>query len=117
MSLDAYIYALDKMPRTEAELKKFADDYMYDYEDSQNRIAAISNEVYADKKTMIKRKRPIVDEDGYYLYKDGHKISPNSENIDESKLQYEEYEMTDYDYYKQLIRQNNELLYKQKLIN
>lgn len=105
--LDMYFTALGKMPQTEQELKKFEDEYLYNYGDTTNRIASLYNEAFADRTTKIQKDRYVTDNEGNYLYKDGSKVSPTSQNIDESQLQTEKYETTAYDYYKQQIRNRN----------
>lgn len=100
--LDMYIAALDYMPNIDE--KQFYEDYNYKYADSKTRVAAIVNEFMKDKisSSIHTQERPTYDVDGNVVMKDGKPVM-------------EKYEVSDYDYYKSIIKQQNDYNYQEFL--
>lgn len=99
--LDMYISALDYVPSVDAD--KFYEDYNYKYADSKTRIAALTNEYMKDKSSNTHTmERPLYDANGNQILKDGKPVT-------------EKYEVSDYDYYKSIIKQQNDYNYQKFL--
>lgn len=106
-NLDAYI---DAVYDTDASMvEKLNREYNYEYADSKTRTWALFNEKYGDKTVeqtgKYLRTRYKKDEDGNYVLVNG-------------KPQEETYYASDYDYYKEIIKEHNDenqQLYLRKL--
>lgn len=102
--LDQYITVLantDKITNKD----KFYNDYNYAYADSQTRVAALYNELLADRSNVdTVRKRLALDSSGNVI-------------LDaKGKPTYEDYKASDYDYYKSVIKNRNDEHYQEYLI-
>ena len=75
----------DKLGSIDSFESKYSD---YDYMDTNTRIAAASTELYADRETLNTYERYKTDEDGNYIQKE------------DGTYETEEYEDTEYNYYK-----------------
>lgn len=95
--LDQYINALTLSNDVIKDADKFNETYNTKFANSDTRLAALYNEVYADRDKLVRRERPLLNESGAQIVKDG-------------VPQYEDYEITDYDYYKEHIKQQNDAL-------
>lgn len=106
-NLDAYIDAVYDTDATTVD--KLNSEYNYEYADSKTRTWALFNEKYGDKTVeqtdKYLRTRYKKDENGNYVLVDG-------------KPQEETYYASDYDYYKEIIKEHNDenqQLYLRKL--
>lgn len=101
--LDQYITVLANTDKI-TNKSKFYSDYNYKYADGKTRVAALYNEILADRtNTDTIRKRLMTDDSGNVV-------------LDASgKPQYEEYKASDYDYYKSIIKSRNDEKYKEFL--
>lgn len=92
-NLENYSYLLQNTNRI-ADVNKFKDTYHYDFADATNKIAALNNELFPDM-TIEKRTRYLQDEQGNYLK--------------DNKGNYltEDYEISNYEYYKNAIIENS----------
>ena len=100
--LDLYISALEYSPNI--DVNKFYEDYNYKYADSKTRVAALTNEYLKDKlsSSVHTQERYVYDSNGNLVMKDGVPVT-------------EKYEVADYDYYKSIIKQQNEYNYEMYL--
>ena len=130
-TLDSYIYALDKMPTDEKELKKFQAEYLYDYAKETDKIWSIYNEVYANRdNTDVIRQFYKQDENGKFYKKGGklegggyeeiltNELPQTKENGKlDSNFIINEVPMSDYEYYKQALKKKNSAAYEEYLLN
>lgn len=94
-NLDQYITVLDNSYKI-TDKDKFYADYNYEFADDKTRIAALYNEVLADRtNTDTERERYVQKEDGTY--------------------DVEKFTASDYDYYKSIIKENNDINYNNYL--
>lgn len=92
--LDQYINALQK---AESIDKSTMDEiYNHSYSNEKTRLAALYNEIYANKTILKDRERTKLNPDGSVA------LDSNGKEI------IEKYQATDYDYNKELIKENNE---------
>ena len=101
--LDQYITVLANTDKI-TDKDKFYSDYNYKYADDKTSVAALYNEILADRtNTDTVRKRLMTDESGKAV-------------LDAAgKPQYEEYTASDYDYYKSIIKSRNDEKYNEFL--
>ena len=101
--LDQYITVLANTDKI-TDKNKFYSDYNYKYADGKTRVAALYNEILADRtNTDTERRRLMIDESGNVV-------------LDaEGKPQYEKYTASDYDYYKSIIKSRNDEKYQEFL--
>ena len=101
--LDQYITALVNTDKI-TDKDKFYSDYNYKYADSKTRVAALYNEILADRtNTDTERERLMTDESGNVI-------------LDAAgKPQYEKSTASDYDYYKSIIKSRNDEKYQEFL--
>lgn len=97
--LDLYIAAIENSSNIDVD--KFYEDYNYKYADSKTRIAALTNEYMKDKmsSSVHTQERYVYDANGNIVMKDGEPVT-------------EKYEVSDYDYYKTLIKEQNDHNYQ-----
>lgn len=102
--LDQYITVLANTDKI-TDKDKFYNDYNYAYADSQTRVAALYNELLADRSNVdTVRKRLALDSSGNVI-------------LDaKGKPTYEDYKASDYDYYKSVIKNRNDEHYQEYLI-
>lgn len=101
--LDQYITVLANTDKI-TDKSKFYSDYNYKYADGRTRVAALYNEILADRtNTDTVRKRLMTDETGNAILDSA------------GKPQYEEYKASDYDYYKSIIKNRNDEKYEEFL--
>lgn len=100
--LDQYIDVLSKTDKI-TNISKFYTDYNYDFADNDTRLAALYNEVYADKTNKKWRTE--------YSYDDQGNIKLDDKG---APLQLQRLE-SDYEYYKRVIKQNNDRNYNKYL--
>lgn len=102
--LDQYITVLANTDKI-TDKDKFYRDYNYAYADSQTRVAALYNELLADRSNVdTVRKRLALDSSGNVIL--DAKGQPT----------YEDYKASDYDYYKSVIKNRNDEHYQEYLI-
>ena len=102
--LDQYITVLANTDKI-TDKDKFYNDYNYAYADSQTRVAALYNELLADRSNVdTVRKRLALDSSGNVIL--DAKGQPT----------YEDYKASDYDYYKSVIKNRNDEHYQEYLI-
>lgn len=101
--LDQYITVLANTDKI-TDKNKFYSDYNYKYADGKTRVAALYNEILADRtNTDTVRQRLMTDESGNVV-------------LDAAgKPQYEKYTASDYDYYKSIIKSRNDEKYQEFL--
>ena len=101
--LDQYITVLVNTDKI-TDKNKFYSDYNYKYADGKTRVAALYNEILADRtNTDTVRQRLMTDELGNVV-------------LDAAgKPQYEKYTSSDYDYYKSIIKSSNDEKYQEFL--
>ena len=102
--LDQYITVLANTDKI-TDKDKFYNDYNYAYADSQTRVAALYNELLADRSNVdTVRKRLALDSSGNVI-------------LDaKGKPTYESFKASDYDYYKSVIKNRNDEHYQEYLI-
>ena len=102
--LDQYITVLANTYKI-TDKDKFYSDYNYAYADDQTRVAALYNELLADRSNVDEpRKRLALDSSGNVI-------------LDaKGKPTYEDYKASDYDYYKSVIKNRNDEHYQEYLI-
>lgn len=102
--LDQYITVLANTDKI-TDKDKFYSDYNYAYADSQTRVAALYNELLADRNNVDEpRKRLALDSSGNVI-------------LDaKGKPTYESFKASDYDYYKSIIKNRNDEHYQEYLI-
>lgn len=102
--LDQYITVLANTDKI-TDKDKFYNDYNYAYADSQTRVAALYNELLADRNNVDEpRKRLALDSSGNVI-------------LDaKGKPTYESFKASDYDYYKSVIKNRNDEHYQEYLI-
>ena len=102
--LDQYITVLANTDKI-TDKDKFYNDYNYAYADSQTRVAALYNELLADRNNVDEpRKRLALDSSGNVI-------------LDaKGKPTYESFKASDYDYYKSIIKNRNDEHYQEYLI-
>lgn len=102
--LDQYITVLANTDKI-TDKDKFYNDYNYAYADSQTRVAALYNELLADRSNVdTVRKKLALDSSGNVI-------------LDaKGKPTYEDYKASDYDYYKSVIKNRNDEHYQEYLI-
>lgn len=102
--LDQYITVLANTDKI-TDKDKFYNDYNYAYADSQTRVAALYNELLADRSNVdTVRKKLALDSSGNII-------------LDaKGKPTYEDYKASDYDYYKSVIKNRNDEHYQEYLI-
>lgn len=102
--LDQYITVLANTDKI-TDKDKFYSDYNYAYADGQTRVAALYNELLADRSNVdTVRKRLALDSSGNVI-------------LDaKGKPTYEDYKASDYDYYKSVIKNKNDEHYQEYLI-
>lgn len=102
--LDQYITVLANTDKI-TDKDKFYNDYNYAYADDQTRVAALYNELLADRSNVdTVRKRLALDSSGNVI-------------LDaKGKPTYEDYKASDYDYYKSVIKNRNDEHYQEYLI-
>ena len=96
--LDMYINALSNTSKI-SDLAKFQNEYLYKYADDDTKLDALYTEVYADRNELKTFTRIMKD-------KEGKPVVRNNE------LVYEEYQATEYEHYKNAIREHNEINYQ-----
>lgn len=102
--LDQYITVLANTDKI-TDKDKFYNDYNYAYADSQTRVAALYNELLADRSNVdTVRKKLALDSSGNVIL--DAKGQPT----------YEDYKASDYDYYKSVIKNRNDEHYQEYLI-
>jgi hypothetical protein len=101
--LDQYITVLANTDKI-TDKNKFYSDYNYKYADGKTRVAALYNEILADRTNSdTVRQRLMTDESGNVV-------------LDAAgKPQYEKYTASDYDYYKSVIKSRNDEKYQEFL--
>lgn len=104
VDLDMYIAALQYMNNTNIDLDKFYKDYNYENSDINTQVAAITNEYLKDTlmSSTITAERQVYDDKGNPIKKDG-------------KFVTEKYDVSEYDYYKGVIKQQNDYNYEMYL--
>lgn len=102
--LDQYITVLANTDKI-TDKDKFYNDYNYAYADSQTRVAALYNELLADRSNVdTVRKKLALDSSGNVI-------------LDaKGKPTYESFKASDYDYYKSVIKNRNDEHYQEYLI-
>lgn len=102
--LDQYITVLANTDKI-TDKDKFYNDYNYAYADDQTRVAALYNELLADRNNVDEpRKRLALDSSGNVI-------------LDaKGKPTYESFKASDYDYYKSVIKNRNDEHYQEYLI-
>lgn len=102
--LDQYITVLANTDKI-TDKDKFYNDYNYAYADDQTRVAALYNELLADRNNVDEpRKRLALDSSGNVI-------------LDaKGKPTYESFKASDYDYYKSIIKNRNDEHYQEYLI-
>ena len=102
--LDQYITVLANTDKI-TDKDKFYSDYNYAYADDQTRVAALYNELLADRSNVDEpRKRLALDSSGNVI-------------LDaKGKPTYESFKASDYDYYKSVIKNRNDEHYQEYLI-
>lgn len=102
--LDQYITVLANTDKI-TDKDKFYSDYNYAYADDQTRVAALYNELLADRSNVdTVRKKLALDSSGNVI-------------LDaKGKPTYEDYKASDYDYYKSVIKNRNDEHYQEYLI-
>lgn len=102
--LDQYITVLANTDKI-TDKDKFYSDYNYAYADDQTRVAALYNELLADRNNVDEpRKRLALDSSGNVI-------------LDaKGKPTYESFKASDYDYYKSVIKNRNDEHYQEYLI-
>lgn len=102
--LDQYITVLANTDKI-TDKDKFYSDYNYAYADDQTRVAALYNELLADRNNIDEpRKRLALDPSGNVI-------------LDaKGKPTYESFKASDYDYYKSIIKNRNDEHYQEYLI-
>lgn len=102
--LDQYITVLANTDKI-TDKDKFYSDYNYAYADDQTRVAALYNELLADRNNVDEpRKRLALDSSGNVI-------------LDaKGKPTYESFKASDYDYYKSIIKNRNDEHYQEYLI-
>lgn len=100
--LDMYVSTLDNSDKIDVD--KLYDEYNYEYGDAATQMAALYNEAFKDQfsSSTHTMERFKYDESGNQIFKDGKPVT-------------EKYEVSDYDYYKNVIKQQNDLKYNQWL--
>lgn len=102
--LDQYITVLANTDKI-TDKDKFYSDYNYAYADDQTRVAALYNELLADRNNVDEpRKRLALDSSGNIIL--------NAKG----KPTYESFKASDYDYYKSVIKNRNDEHYQEYLI-
>ena len=102
--LDQYMTVLINAENIK-DRQQFYKDYNLDYSDDKTYTAALYNEILADRtNTEQDRERYITDDAG------------NIVTDKQGKPTIEKYKMSDYDYYKQIIKANNDANYEKYLI-
>ena len=101
-TLDEYINALQKGEESITDYEAYYKDYGLEYSDGETQLAALYNEVYGSKSNIVTMEREVKNSDGTTLYKDGKPVT-------------EKYEVSEYDYYKSIIKETNELNYQKYL--
>lgn len=92
--LDAYINLLSRTNEI-TDMENFKNTYKWDFSNTKTRIAALNNELNADRTNLIDKTKLITDELG---------------NVKEEK-----FKTTEYDYYKNIIIENNNYEYEKYL--
>lgn len=102
--LDQYITVLANTDKI-TDKDKFYNDYNYAYADDQTRVAALYNELLADRNNVDEpRKKLALDSSGNVI-------------LDaKGKPTYESFKASDYDYYKSIIKNRNDEHYQEYLI-
>lgn len=102
--LDQYITVLANTDKI-TDKDKFYSDYNYAYADDQTRVAALYNELLADRSNVDEpRKKLALDSSGNVI-------------LDaKGKPTYESFKASDYDYYKSVIKNRNDEHYQEYLI-
>ena len=102
--LDQYITVLANTDKI-TDKDKFYNDYNYAYADDQTRVAALYNELLADRSNVDEpRKRLALDSSGNVI-------------LDaQGKPTYESFKASDYDYYKSIIKSRNDEKYQEYLV-
>lgn len=102
--LDQYITVLANTDKI-TDKDKFYSDYNYAYADDQTRVAALYNELLADRNNVDEpRKKLALDSSGNVI-------------LDaKGKPTYESFKASDYDYYKSIIKNRNDEHYQEYLI-
>lgn len=102
--LDQYMTVLINAENIK-DRQQFYKDYNLDYSDDKTYTAALYNEILADRtNTEQERERYITDDAG------------NIVTDEKGKPTIEKYKMSDYDYYKQIIKANNDVNYEKYLV-
>jgi hypothetical protein len=101
-SLDEYINALNKSEQSITDLKSYYEDYNIENSDNETRLAALYNEVYGSRNNLVTMEREVLNPDGTVLYKDGKPV-------------VEKYTVSEYEYYKNVIKETNDFRHKQYL--
>ena len=100
--LGAYITMLSETNKIK-DIDKFKKEYNYDYNDAQTNLWLLNNELYADRETLK-------DRETYETDTKGNVISYNGAPV------IKKYQATDYDYYKELIKQNAQINYQKHIL-
>ena len=101
--LDMYIAALKNSNKI-TDLNKFYKDYNDEFSNLETHVGALYNEIFADKTTFKKHTRYQKDANGQIL------LDNNGKPLTE------EYEDTDYNYYKSMYKEQNDANYQQWLV-
>lgn len=99
--LDMYINALSNTSKID-DLAKIQNEYLYKYADDDTKLDILYNETYTDRNKLKTFTRIMRDEAG-------NPVVRNNE------LVYEEYQTTEYEHYKNSIREHNEINYQNVL--
>ena len=102
--LDMYVSILQNTDRIK-DIDKFYDDYNYVYADMDTRIASLYNELYANRTNVDEeRTRPVKNEYGSIM------LDENGKEI------IEKYKASDYEYFKSVLKEKNDINYEQWLL-
>ena len=93
-TLDEYITALTKSDEIITDVNKYNEEYALKYADDETRLAALYNEVYGSKSNLVTMERYVKNSDGTVLYKDAKPVT-------------EKYTTSEYEYYKESIKEAN----------
>ena len=102
--LDQYITVLANTDKI-TDSDKFYKEYNYEFGDTKTKVAALYNEVLADRtNTEEVRERYVTDANGNYMFDE------NNNPITEK------YKASDYDYYKSILKNYNDRNYEKYLV-
>lgn len=103
--LDMYISILQNTDRIK-DTSKFYTDYNYEHADMDTRVASLYNEIFANRDNVdTERTRPVKNEYGAIV------LDENGKEVTET------FKASDYEYYKSVLKEKNDINYEQWILD